>query len=506
MGHTMELELRRESVRCWETVCRTTVEQEETAEMIVPDACPDIWQVLDGAGKLLLQRKEAMEGKAELAGLLKVGILYQPEGDGPLESMEVTLPLSAAPDLPMLTRRCLLRVQPRVLSVDVHLLNPRKVLVRATWQMEVEGFAPQTLALAAGTEEAEAYGIRQRTDRFQSLLTVNVQEKNFTYSDTLTLPAGRPTPARILGTWVEAACSEARVIGSKLVFKGEATLRVLCRGEDGGVFGETFHLPYSQLMDAGESSEEALCDLHLLFTDVTCVLDGEDPRAFQVELTIQALAVLRKQTELPVLADLYSTDYDLTVAESPVTAWTLRDRGEDQETLRATLPAQSLPVEIIEVQASLGRAGQRQEGEERVLTQEVRLMVLYWGEDGPVCLGQTVTVEHRLSGPWPCAFTAELLRALTASAAGEGVEVSCALAFRWMALEGGPVSAVERVTVGERLEPSADRPSVLLRAVRSGESLWDVAKACRATDQVILEASGLTSPDLCPGQVLLIPR
>ena len=44
----MELELRRESVRCWETVCRTKLEQEETAEMIVPDACPDIWQVLDG--------------------------------------------------------------------------------------------------------------------------------------------------------------------------------------------------------------------------------------------------------------------------------------------------------------------------------------------------------------------------------------------------------------------------------------------------------------------------
>lgn len=44
----MELELRQETVRGWESVCRATLEQEETAEMIVPDACPDIWQVLDG--------------------------------------------------------------------------------------------------------------------------------------------------------------------------------------------------------------------------------------------------------------------------------------------------------------------------------------------------------------------------------------------------------------------------------------------------------------------------
>ena len=50
----MELELRRENVRCWQAVCRTTLEQEETAECIVPDACPDIWQVLDSRGRMLL--------------------------------------------------------------------------------------------------------------------------------------------------------------------------------------------------------------------------------------------------------------------------------------------------------------------------------------------------------------------------------------------------------------------------------------------------------------------
>ena len=52
----MELELRQETMRGWQTVCRTTLEQEETGETIVPDACPDIWQVLDGEARLLLQR------------------------------------------------------------------------------------------------------------------------------------------------------------------------------------------------------------------------------------------------------------------------------------------------------------------------------------------------------------------------------------------------------------------------------------------------------------------
>lgn len=133
----MELELRQETVRGWESVCRATLEQEETAEMIVPDACPDIWQVLDGEARLLLQRKEPQDGKGEFSGLLKTTILYQPEGEQGLRAMEVTLPFSASPELTQLTRRSMLHVIPRVLSVDVHLLNPRKVLVRVGYCLDI---------------------------------------------------------------------------------------------------------------------------------------------------------------------------------------------------------------------------------------------------------------------------------------------------------------------------------------------------------------------------------
>ena len=233
----MELELQQSPLGGWETVCRTTLEQEETAEAIVPDARPDIWQVLDGQARLLLlQRKEAQEGRGEVAGLLKVTVLYQPEGSQGVETMEVTLPFSAAPELPKLTRRGALHAVPRVLSVDVHLLNPRKVLVRVGYSLELEAFQPQNRTLAAGVADPEPWGICQKTGRLGTLQTAWVQEKAFTYQDTLTLPAGRPTAAELLSFRARCTCAEARVIGSKLVFKGEAVVHLLCRGEDGAVF------------------------------------------------------------------------------------------------------------------------------------------------------------------------------------------------------------------------------------------------------------------------------
>ena len=35
----MELELQKDYINCWENVFKTTINQEETSEMIVPDAC-----------------------------------------------------------------------------------------------------------------------------------------------------------------------------------------------------------------------------------------------------------------------------------------------------------------------------------------------------------------------------------------------------------------------------------------------------------------------------------
>ena len=195
-----ELELRREKTRGWSVVGRASTEQEETAEVIVPDAQPDIWQVWDASTCLLLQRKEAREGQAALYGLLKVTILYQPEGMGGAEIMEVTLPFDAAPELPGLTRQSLLFVCPKVLGTEVRLLNPRKVLVRVAYQLDLTAFGLTEQGVPSRAEDPGPYGIRQKTGEWHSYETVHVQEKSFTYQDTLVLPGGHPDAARLLAT------------------------------------------------------------------------------------------------------------------------------------------------------------------------------------------------------------------------------------------------------------------------------------------------------------------
>ncbi len=77
----MEFELDRTQMNGYDTQMDTTLLREETLEMIVPDACPDILRVAETDGKVLLTRKEAMDGRVELAGIFKLSVLYVPDGE-----------------------------------------------------------------------------------------------------------------------------------------------------------------------------------------------------------------------------------------------------------------------------------------------------------------------------------------------------------------------------------------------------------------------------------------
>ena len=165
-------------------------------------------------------------------------------------------------------------------------------------------------------------------------------------------------------------------------------------------------------MDAGEDSEEGMCSMDLLFTDVKCTPVEEDRRSFQVELAVQAQAVLRREVTVPILTDLYSTAYEVQPEEVTCPVLHLLGQGEEQESVREVVGTQGLPGNLLDVQARLGRTGQSQEGEDQMLTQEVELVVLYDTEEGLASARQKVVVQHRLSGQsgGKAVFSTELLR------------------------------------------------------------------------------------------------
>ena len=79
----MELELKKTCLDAYETSVELTLTQEETAETIVPDYCPDIARNIETTGRVFLHSRELRDGRGTVSGTVRVTVLYTPEASEP---------------------------------------------------------------------------------------------------------------------------------------------------------------------------------------------------------------------------------------------------------------------------------------------------------------------------------------------------------------------------------------------------------------------------------------
>ena len=77
----MDIFLNKEKLGYIKNVFSATLPQEETMEMIVPDAMPDIERIVDTDANVFLRSKSTDSGRIMVTGVADVTVLYCPEGE-----------------------------------------------------------------------------------------------------------------------------------------------------------------------------------------------------------------------------------------------------------------------------------------------------------------------------------------------------------------------------------------------------------------------------------------
>ena len=153
------MEFERDTIINYDTVAEVTLCQEETLESIVPDACPDILRIVDVCGQATLSGKQAREGSAQVTGMVRASILYQPEGGGGLRRMEVGLPFTCQAEAPGLTERGTVLASPRLRGAEARALNPRKVLLRVDLAVDITACQPVERPVCIGVKDSGEEGL-----------------------------------------------------------------------------------------------------------------------------------------------------------------------------------------------------------------------------------------------------------------------------------------------------------------------------------------------------------
>ena len=502
------MEFERDTIINYDTVAEVTLCQEETLESIVPDACPDILRIVDVCGQAILSGKQAREGMAQVTGMVRASILYQPEGGGGLRRMEVGLPFTCQAEAPGLTERGTVLASPRLRSAEARALNPRKVLLRVDLAVDITACQPVERPICSGVTGTEEEGLCQRQFQGEHYQLSAVQEKPFTFSDQVRLQGAGDSPV-LLSLRVQPECTESKLIGSKLIFKGMVELYILLQEAGGTLSASHESLPFSQIIEVADAGEEGDCQVEVEVAAIQCDQLPNDSRELNVTLELLAQAKVYCRRPVTILQDLYSTGNLMEVERENQLLCSLDEQSVRPQAVRELLETGEMVRSVADARLTLGQVRQSREGKELVLTAEACITVLYLDENELVqCIRRSIPVTCRLDCPEGakcscfCACPGEVF---AAPAAG-GVEVRFTVEFHCLTTETTAIPAVTSAQLGEaRSAGEGQRPSVVLRMPAPGEELWDIAKAHGTTMEQILQANELEENALPIGRMLLIP-
>lgn len=498
----MELQFKKEAFDWMRPVVRQIQTQEQTQELKLSDGMPDIGRVLGGWGQPILRSKEWRSDGFSVSGGLMVWVLYAPEDDTQPRCISGWIPWQVGWDLPSGTPDGRIRAVCLTRFVDARSVSPRKILVRAGISVLGEGLVDSEGLTYLPGEIPEDVQLLENT--YPMRLTVEAGEKSFLLDEELIMPQSCPAAGKLISCTIHPEVTESRVISSRVLFRGNANLHVLYSDEEGQLFSWDFPVTISQYEDLRtECTGDAQAEFWLSPTDLDLSLDDEGH--FRLKCGMVAQYAVEDVRMLSMVEDAYSPCREVRLEQMEQQLIPVLDKRTIELSVRQTIPQEADVVADVSFLPDFPRMCGKETAVAE-LEQPGLLQILYYSPEGML---QCATA--RWEGKTEIqAHPDTMLRIIPAvgmapeaQITGDGIGVKGKLSLSVQTWASQAQAVVSGMELGDRKEPSPDRPSLIL--CRAGEkSLWQLARENGSTVSAIRNASCLEGEPR-PGQMLLIP-
>ncbi len=496
----MEIKLNGGSIAYLKTIFDTTVVQEETCELSVADNMPDILRIAQATSVVTVKNKAADTGRVTVNGSVALCVMYCPEGADGLRRITADLPFTCTYSDGQIGPETNLSVSCRVISADASFTTSRKCVARVILSTALTGYEPDTIY--AGREFAcDDTELELQTEEYPVTLPVTLTEKSLVLSDEHDLP--QPGDGELLGYSVHAAAEDYKIVGNKVVIRGQASYKALLR-TPAGVEDLSYNKEFSQILELDEIQPEDQFRVTFMLTGtyahIAPGLTGESGKVVsEIQLLTQCLQ--RRSMTIVSVKDAYGIGCRLEPEKQTYSLPCQEQLLEKTELFVQTIETPEPVKRVLNTQASCAAVSQEGGG----LRTTLYISVLYLDQAEKIqSLARIFEVTSVLEDAAAEKMTLQaLVPEVYAAAGGGGVDIRASVRFQ--AITEKMVS-VESVTGGELMaEAGQERRSLVLRRVMPGEDLWQIAKQYMGRRETILAVNGLEKQEIVPGSMLLVP-
>lgn len=496
----LQLQFERQEIPCLHTLKRETQIQEQTQELRISDGMPDAGSIIGVWGQPILRGKEWLGDGMTVSGGTMVWIQYQPEEGGQPQCLETWLPFQMRWDFPQAQHDGTIFTQCILRSVDARTISARKMMVRTNvsvtaWAMErghCEIYAPGELP----------DDVQLLTKTYPVQLPAEAGEKAFSLEENLSLPPSAPVIEKLLHYRLVPEITEEKLMGDKIIFRGNAQLHILYASDDGGQYAWDFDLPFTQY---GELEDTYGDDAQiLLWPCVTALEVDKEENGMNVKVGLVCQFRVSHRPLIQVVEDAYSPRRGITPVREELELPGILEEKEQVIPIQQTAAIDGM--RLTDVEFTPFDAAVQKEHDGFSLKIPGQFQLLYYDMEGNL---RTHIQRWEHAETIPSAENVNIDAVVWPKGVPQGnlmsgsAQVSSHLHLTTQISSGTPVSVINALELGELVQSDPQRPSLVIRR-SEGKTLWELAKEHGSTVNAIRESNGISEePDRT--QMLLIP-
>ncbi|MBQ8974507.1 MAG: LysM peptidoglycan-binding domain-containing protein [Oscillospiraceae bacterium] len=501
----MEIKLKNGAIDCVSPILSTSVTQEETCEIPVPDNMPDILRTVYTDAVVTVKSKDADTGRAAVSGSIAVSVLYCPEGVDGVRTLTAEMPFVCTVSDSRVTHDTYICAKSRAFFSDASFVTSKKLVARVSLSTDIVCF--NRAQISAGTEfdGDDADDIQMLTTKEQVMIPVNCAEKSMVLSDEHEIGFDTQAQVDILCCNVSAEALEQKLVGNKLVLRARADYSALLRvGEE--VEKTEYSKEFSQIIELDGAQEDDSFQVWLMPSGTYFhIAQGDSTGRGRIISEIQLISqcVQSRCAEIEYTRDAYMIGGEISLNIEKYDLCRNRNTTSSTELLTQTVDTPEKVKNIIHARATCSNVS-AVDGAQRTT---VYISAVYTGSDDRIMsltrrFEVDTTHDFNTTGDTRLSATAP---ELYAAAGSSGIELRASVEFEAVCVESVQIGSVTGGETVERKTGEGKRRSFIIRRVKPGDSLWQIAKECSGKVDTITELNSLDKQPLESGRLLLIP-
>lgn len=511
------MELIKENVTVNQVVCKGSTQAVVDEDIIVPDIKPDILKILQLDAEVCVTDKKMANGSLIINGRVDLKILYVPDSECErVKSIITSYDFEERVDCRDDDFEMIPLVASNVDRAEFYLTNSRKLRVKVVVGIDYEVISKRNIEVAVNAEDTEKAQLLRENVNIQNC--VGITEQIFDVNSAINIPNGQSSINEILKLDAKILNSEYKTVTGKIVIKGEMNVCVLYADEECRIQFTESEIPFTEVIECDEASDETICDIDYGISDITyrvCEDTDGDKRIVEMEAKVLVQVKATETVTLDMVCDCYEPSVKTELIKEEMEVEEVVSRPSTQNTIREVFNMSDAKMSVVGVYNAVAKPSitkiKMQDGKLSVEGKiEVYILYLTENEESPVAMmkkdmpfGYMLDCDGNEPDLLPEVKAEVKHIAYNLNAAGE-IEIRCILSLNANVMRKRKIELVEEVITEKNEE--ADNRGIVIYFVQNGDDLWKIGKCYAVAQEDILKFNNMTDEEeLEIGRRLLIP-